>query len=146
MLWRKAKGKSARVVLAELDEAMTSLDTARAELLKAERTQVSVDALRTSYYAVSRAFRKAVVASVSARRVRGPAMDQQIRELVTLEQDHLLNAPSGVLLMMTARPISRAALGPDISGMEYDPTPPGDHAEHLFGGIRPRGERTASAA
>ena len=135
MFWRKVKGKPTRVVLAELDEAMTELAAARADLAEVERAQAPIDALRTSYYAVSSAFRAAMVASIGARRLRGTAMEQQIRKLATLEQEHVLNAPSGVLQTMTARPVSRAALGPDISGMEYDPTPAGDNAEHVFGGV-----------
>ncbi len=139
MLSRKTKGKPARVKLAELDEAMTELAAARSNFAEAERARVPIDALRTSYYAVSSAFRRAVVASIVARGLRGTAMDRQIRELASLEQEHLLNAPSGVIQTMDARPFSRAALGPDIAGMEYDPTPAGDHAEHLFSGAHARG-------
>ncbi|WP_146135312.1 hypothetical protein [Antricoccus suffuscus] len=133
MLWRKPKGKPPRVILAELDEAMANLDTARADLAHAERLALPIGAVRAAYNKASAAYRSAVVASTAARHLRGPAMQQQIRELSSLEQEHLLNAPSGVLLTKEARPNSRAALGPDIAGMDYDPTPAGDGAEHLFG-------------
>lgn len=114
---------------------MENLDRARAELALAEKLALPLDEVRAAYDRVSAAYRTAMTASVAARHLRGPAMQKQLRELITLEQEHLLNAPSGVLRVMDARPVSREALGPHISGMEFDPTAPGDHARHVFGGI-----------
>ena len=137
MFRRKAVKKPAHVVLTVLDDAMAHLTAARAEYAHAEHDRLPIDAVRAAYDGVSAAYRDAVVASTSARRLRGPKMDQQLRELLSQEQEHLLNAPSGVPQIMTARPVSRTALGPDIAGMVYDPTPPGDHATHLFGANDP---------
>jgi len=135
MLWRKAPTKPARVILAEQENAMATLDAARADLEFAEKSELPIDQVRAAYDKVSAAYRTAMVTCVAARHLRGPAMQKQLRELITLEQEHLLNAPSGVLQVMDARPVSREALGPHIPGMEYDPTAPGNHARHVFGGL-----------
>lgn len=130
MHWKRTQKTPAHVIVARMDTAVTRLITAQHDLADAQRDQRPAADIRASYDEISAAYPEALIASSAARAVRGAAMDEQIRELVIGEQEHWFDfdAGSGMQPMRTAHPASRAAFGPHISGMDYDPTPPDETA------------------
>lgn len=102
--------------------------------------------IRSRYGAVTSAYDSAIAAGEAGYRIAtGPteglsrtrviaaqgrpaarASRQMLERLRTARQGHLLDASpvSGVLLPTFVRVSSRAAFGPQIPGMEYDPVPP----------------------
>lgn len=131
MQWGNEKKRAATSAIAKMESAMGRVATARNELVDSQRNQRSIPELREAYERLNAAYRGAISASSAAGRVRGVAMADQIREL-TIDMQELwftFDAGSGVHLMNTAHPASRAAYGPDIPGMDYDPTPPRELVE-----------------
>lgn len=128
MRWRKSSKESAKAVIARMEAAMLGLAAAKNELAAAERNRLAVEVIRQSYDRLSSAFSLALRTSTSAQRVRGSSMEAQIRTLVTGQQEHEFasDPSSGIPRIEFAEPASRAAFGPHISGMDYEPTPPGN--------------------
>lgn len=133
MFWSKQAKTPTHVAEARLQESAANLEAALADYAQTQSDEEPINVIRAAYNKVTTAYREAVMAAVAGRRIWGPQMDQRLIELRTREQQHMMEAPSGVLLPMCARPSSRGALGPHISGMEYDPTEPDIRTKHLFG-------------
>ena len=129
-----------------LPDLQHTLELAIVALREGYLARVPPSEIRSRYRAVSAAYDAAIAACEAGHRIAvGPteglsrtrviaargrpaarAWRQVLERLRTARQEHLLDASpaSGVLVPTCVRVSSRAALGPHIPGMDFDPAPP----------------------